>query len=326
MKAVLLKEFGTPEQMYIGQTDRPSIQEDEVLVKIHCTALNRADTLQRMGKYAPPKGESEILGLEMSGTIAELGSKVTRFSVGDRVCALLAGGGYAEYVNVPEALIIPMSNDMSFQEGAAIPEVFLTAYQALYTLINLTDDETILIHAGASGVGTAAIQLAKLITDKIVVTASAAKHQLCKDLGAALCIDYKAKAFKKEVLVYTEAKGVDAILDFVAGPYFQDNVDLLKLDGRMVMLAALGGGNVEDAQIAKIVWKRLRIMGSTLRSRSLKYKIDLTRQLLNQYWSGFDDGSLKPIIDSVYDWQDVVEAHKRMEANLNAGKIILNVV
>jgi len=325
MKAVLLKNFGGPEQLHIGEAEVPEVKANEVLVKVKCSALNRADTLQRMGKYAPPKGESDILGLEMSGTIEKLGSSVTNLTIGDRVCALLSGGGYAEYVNVPADLIIPIAHNMSFQDAAAIPEVFLTAYQALSLLLKLEKDETILIHAGASGVGTAAIQLARQLTENIIITASASKHQLCKDLGAALTIDYKNQSFKKEILNYTDSKGLDAILDFVAGPYFQDNIDLMNLDGRMVMLAALGGADVKGAQIAQIVWKRLNIMGSTLRSRSLTYKVELTRQFVNECWRGFEEGNLKPIIDSVYDWRDVSKAHQRMDDNLNAGKIILNI-
>ncbi len=324
MKAILHTP-GPTSVMKIGETPTPTIKDNEVLVKIKATAINRADTLQRQGKYPPPPGASEILGLEMSGVIESIKSKSSKWKVGDRVCALLAGGGYATHVNVHEELLLSIPDNMSFAEATAIPEVFLTAYQALIYLADLKKGETILIHAGASGVGTAAIQIAKSIGANVIVTASGGKHDVCKNLGANLCIDYKTENFEETVLEYTNKKGVNVILDFLAAQYFQKNINCLDFDGRMVMLATMGGIKVEQLNMGKIVWKRLKIMGSTLRARPIDYKIKLTRDFKNQFWTQFENKTMKPIIDSEYDWKDVIKAHERMEANLNAGKIVLKV-
>ena len=325
MKAILCSKFGAPNVMQIGECPTPSFLQNEVLIKVKATAINRADTLQRQGKYPPPKGASEILGLEMSGVIEELGTNVSNWKKGDKVCALLAGGGYAEYVSVHKDLLIPIPKGMSFVEAAAIPEVFLTAYQALIYLGQLQKGETILIHAGASGVGTAATQIAKSIGAKVIVTASKGKHTICKNLGVDLCIDYKTENFEKVILEQTNQKGVNFILDFLAAAYFQKNINSLDFDGRMVMLATMGGIKVDQLNMGKIVWKRLKIMGSTLRARTLDYKIKLTQDFQKQFWSQFENKSMYPIIDSEYHWKDVVKAHERMEANLNAGKLVLRV-
>jgi len=325
MKAVIIKEPGGPEVLSVGEYPTPTPGEKEVLIKVKATALNRADTMQRKGFYPPPPGASPILGLEVAGVIETVGSSVTAAKIGDKVCALLAGGGYAEYACVHEDLLLPIPPAMDYAHAAGIPEVFLTAYQALIYLAELQAGETIMIHAGASGVGTAAIQIAKSIGANVIVTASSGKHQLCKDLGANHCIDYKAQNFETEVANITDGKGVNVILDFLAASYFQQNINCMAVDARMVMLAAMGGVKVSDLDMGKIVWKRLKIMGSTLRARSLDYKIKLTKDLKEQFWANFNDGSFKPIIDSQFDWTDVVAAHERMEANLNAGKIILKI-
>jgi len=322
MKAVLYTEAGGPEVLYLGDADMPILKEGHVIVKVEATALNRADTLQRRGFYPPPIGASTILGLEMSGTISAINQDETRWKVGEKVCALLDGGAYAEYVSVDSEMLIKVSDDMSFEQAAAIPEVFLTAYQSLIYLLKLTQNDTILIHAGASGVGTAAIQIAKSVGAKVIVTASEYKHSICRELGADLIIDYKKDSFKN-VIQESSFKSVDAILDMVAGNYFSNNLDLLGVDGRMVMLAALGGLKVSEANVGQIVWKRLNVMGSTLRSRQQDYKINLTRDFVNDFWSDFDTGKMKPIIHEIIDWTEVSRGHQMMEANENAGKIIM---
>lgn len=326
MKAILVKEFGGPEQLYLGDTDQPQPAPEEVLIKVKATALNRADTLQRMGKYPPPPGASSIIGLEVSGVIEKIGKDVTDWKVGERVCALLPGGGYAEYVTVHSQCLIPIPERFDFQKAAAIPEVFLTAYQAIFYLSKLKKGERILVHAGASGVGTAAIQLAKSIGAKeIIITASAGKHQLCKDLGADYTIDYKTQNFEEEVNKITNGEGVDVIIDFLAAPYFQKNINSLAFDGRMVMLALMGGWKVDELIIANILRKRLHIMGSTLRARTIEYKIGLTKDFSDFALAKFETGALQPVIDSVFDWREVVQAHQLMESNKNSGKIILTV-
>jgi tumor protein p53-inducible protein 3 len=325
MKAVQIRQFGGPEELFIDDYATPVPADHELLVKVSATALNRADTLQRMGKYPPPKGDSEIMGLEMAGEVVGIGKSVSRWKIGDPVCGLLGGGGYATHAVIHEDMALPIPEGLSVQEAAAIPEVFLTAFQAMNWLAQLKKGEYILIHAGASGVGTAAIQLARVMGAIPIVTASAGKHDLCYQLGADKAIDYKTEGFVAQVSDYTNGKGADVVIDFVGGTNFQNNIDVLALEGRMVMLAFLGGIKADRVNLAPILRKRLKIMGSTLRARSLDYKIRLSRDLETFAWPLFSSGKLKPVIDSVYDWKDVADAHRYMEANRNQGKIILEV-
>ncbi len=323
MRAIIFDEPGGPEVLKIGEVEKPSPSEGQVLVRVRATAINRADTLQRRGKYPLLEGASPILGLEMAGEVAEVGPGVNQWKPGDKVCGLLSGGGHATYALIHEDMCLPIPKGMDFSAAAAIPEVFLTAYQALFWLADLRQRENVLIHAGASGVGTAAIQLAKSVGAQVMITASGPKHEICQSLGADLCIDYRTQDFHLEVMQQTQKIGAHVILDFVAGPYFQRNLDSLALDGRLVMLALLGGGNPGHANLLRILRKRLSIMGSTLRSRSLPYKIGLSRDLRDFAWKKFEEGRLKPVIDQVMDWTEIVEAHTRMEENKNAGKIVL---
>ena len=326
MKAICLKEFGGPEQLYLGEQPTPVPAAGELLVNVHATALNRADTLQRKGHYPPPPGASDILGLEMAGTVAGWGDGVSGFEVGDPVCGLLPGGGYAQQVSLPAELALRLPANLSFTKAAAIPEVFLTAFQAVNWLAQLQAGERILIHAGASGVGTAAIQLARQAgASSIIITASARKHEFCLDLGAHHAIDYKNEDFAKRVHELTDGKGVDVVIDFVGGPNFARNLDVLAPDGRMVMLAFLGGPKVGELNLVPILRKRLKIMGSTLRARSLDYKSRLTDAFRQQFWPLFASGELRPIVDTIYDWQEVAEAHRYMESNGNTGKIVMTV-
>jgi len=222
-------------------------------------------------------------------------------------------------------MILPIPATMSYEIAAAIPEVFLTAFQAIDWIADLKSGESILIHAGASGVGTAAIQIAKEIGATVYVTASASKHSACLALGADKAIDYKNNDFEGLILEMTNGKGVDVVIDFVAAPYLQKNINVLSLDGRMVLLALLGGIQVPNLNIMNLLVKRLQITGSTLRSRHPSYKVKLTQALKEFAWPLFEDQSFKPIIDSVYDWKEVAKAHTRMESNLNIGKLVLKV-
>lgn len=326
MKAVIVTEEGDPEHMAIGEVPTPEPGADEVLIKVHATALNRADTFQRRGAYPPPEGASKILGLEMAGTVADTGAGVVDWKENDRVFALLDGGGYAEYTIVHKDRLMAIPPGLSMQEAAAIPEVFLTAYQALYWLGGLQRDHEVLIHAGASGVGTAAIQLTRLEGAHPYITASAPKHEICRDLGAEATIDYETENFADRIADLTEDRGVDVILDFIGAPYFHRNVASLALDGRIIQLATLGGSTVEEVSLRALMGTRAQLLATTLRSRSLGYKVQLTQEFASDTLPRFLDGELKPVIDSVYDWTDVAEAHRRMEANENAGKIVLTVV
>lgn len=325
MKAILLPQFGGPEVMQMGEWPTPEPGPQEIRVQIKATALNRADTMQRRGTYPPPPGESPIMGLEMAGIVVKVGTEVRQWQVGDQVCGLLGGGGYAEMCVTHEDMVFRLPEKLSFEEGAAIPEVFLTAFQALHWLAKVEAGEQVLIHAGASGVGTAAIQLVKLHQAECIVTASAGKHATCLELGASHAIDYKKDNFAEVIKELTAGKGVNVILDFIAAPYFQMNLDSLGMEGRLVMLSLIGGIKPKEVNLAPILRKRLQIIGTTLRARSLAYKIALTQDLATQCLPHFESGQLKPIIDSIVPWTEVAAAHQRMEDNLNTGKIILKV-
>jgi len=323
MRAVLVFQEGDPEHMTIGEVPTPSPGADEVRVRVHATALNRADTFQRRGHYPPPEGASTILGLEMAGVVEETGDGVIDWHEGDRVFSLLAGGGYAEQVVVHKDLLMAVSPGLSMREAAAIPEVFLTAYQALHWLGGLQSGHQVLIHAGASGVGTAAIQLAKDAGACPYVTASAPKHDVCRDLGAEAAIDYESEDFAARVDALTDGDGVHIIIDFIGAPYFHQNVASLAMDGRIVQLATLGGSTVEEVSLRDLMAKRVHLLTSTLRNRSLDYKIQLTQEFASDVLPEFVDGQMQPVIDSTYDWTEVADAHRRMENNENAGKIVL---
>ena len=325
MIAVIVKKPGGADELELGEAKTPVPKENEVLVKVRAAALNRADILQREGKYPPPEGTSSILGLEVAGDVRSVGKNVRRWKEGDKVFGLLPGGGYAEYAVINEMMANPIPSVLNYEQAASIPEVFLTAYQALAWHSKLEEDEKILIHAGASGVGTAAIQIARIIGAEIFITASAGKHEICRDLGARYTIDYKKDDFASKIIDLTDKKGVDVIIDFVAGPYFSKNLISLARDGRLVLLATLGGGGVGNTDIRQILTKRLTIIGSTLRSRTLDYQIRLNSDFIKFSSDKFQKGLLKPVIDRVFSWEAASEAHRYMEANKNIGKIVLTI-
>jgi tumor protein p53-inducible protein 3 len=325
MKAITIDNPGGAEKLKISDYPDPIPGPDEILVKVKATALNRADILQREGKYPPPKGASPILGLELAGDVIKVGDHVKRWKTGDKVFGLLPGGGYAEYAVIHQDMAMPIPANFSYIQASAVPEVFLTAFQALVWLANIQKKSDILIHAGASGVGTAAIQIAKAFDANIIITASSPKHDLCRSLGANHTIDYKKESFSEQVMDITQGKGVDCIIDFIGAAYFKANIDSLKTDGKLILLAALSGIKIESFNMAKILVKRLNIIGSTLRSRPLDYQIQLTKAFASFGMEKLKSGALKPVIDSVYNWKDVQEAHRYMEANKNAGKIILEI-
>jgi len=326
MKAVLVNSPGDASHLNIGEYPTPQPNDNELLIKVHATSLNRADILQRQGNYPPPAGSSPILGLDVAGSVEEIGGKVTAWKKGDRVFGLLAGGGYAEYAILHSDMAMRIPETLTWEDAAAIPEVFLTAYQSLILLGNLAQGETVLIHAGASGVGTAAIQIARETGAQAIVTAgSEEKLESCLSMGASTAINYKNGPFQQAVLAATDNRGVNLLLDFVGSPYWQQNLAVLATDGRMVFLAMMGGSKVENFDLRIFMAKRLKIMGSTLRSRSPEYKIDLTRHFARFALPRFAAGSLKPVIDRTFPWESVAEAHRYMEENRNIGKIVLKV-
>ncbi|MBF0276144.1 MAG: NAD(P)H-quinone oxidoreductase [SAR324 cluster bacterium] len=326
MKAVLVKEPGGPEQLYLGETPMPELNENEIRVKVHASAINRADTLQRRGHYPVPAGSSSVIGLEMAGEVEAAGEQVKKWKAGDRVFALLSGGGYAEYAVIHEDMAMPIPPNLGFEEAAGVAEAYLTAFQALVWLGEFAEKQNVLIHAGASGVGTAAIQLANLSECMIMATAgSEAKLQTCRDLGADLAINYKENDFSEKVLEATSGKGADIIIDFVGASYLTQNLKCIALDGRQVILGLLGGASGKEISLGAVLTKRVKIIGSTLRSRDLEYKIRLTQEFSKACLEKFETGQLKVVIDRIIPWEKASEAHQYMESNQNTGKIILKI-
>ncbi|TDY43029.1 putative PIG3 family NAD(P)H quinone oxidoreductase [Alicyclobacillus sacchari] len=324
--AVTMSSFGEPEVLHIAEVETPQPGPGEVLVRVRATALNRADLLQRRGLYPPPPGASDILGLEMAGEVAELGKGVTSVNVGDRVCALLPGGGYAQYACVPAGMLMRLPNTLTFAQGAAIPETFLTAYLNLFVLGRLAPGETVLVHAGASGVGTSAIQLVRLAGAESIVTAGTeAKIQRCLSLGAKAGWNYHEGSFVDFVQQHTDGRGADIIFDFIGAPYFADNIASLATDGRLIVIGTMGGSKVDALDLGQLLGRRLQVIGTALRSRSLADKIALTSAFQAFAGDALARGDIVPVVDSVFDWRDVQEAHKYMESNRNTGKIVLNV-
>uniref|UniRef100_A0A7S4HZX1 Enoyl reductase (ER) domain-containing protein n=1 Tax=Vannella robusta TaxID=1487602 RepID=A0A7S4HZX1_9EUKA len=328
MKAVLLKDFGSADQLYIGETEKPTPKEGELLVRVEATTLNRADIVQRKGRYAPPPGASDILGLETAGVIEAVGPNCGTWKVGDRIASLLTGGGYAQFCLLPYQLAIPIPDQLTFPQGASIPEVWMTAYQVLYFVadIETVKPEFVLIHAGASSVGIAATQLATALGSKVIVTCgSQEKADFCtQQVGAHAAIQYKQEAFEKRVEEITNGKGAGIIIDCVGGGYFQQNLASLSVEGRLVIIGWLSGTQVPDCNLALILRKRLRIEGSTLRARDLQYKEKLAAAIRDYCLPKILDGSFKIFIDREFPVGEIKEAHEYMEANKNKGKIVIS--
>lgn len=321
MKAIVVQDDPTRALSWEDVPD-PKPGPGEVLVEITATALNRADLLQRRGAYPPPPGAPPYLGLEMAGKIAALGDGVAgKWAVGQAVCALLPGGGYAEKVTVPQDLLMPVPDGWSFEQAAAMPEVFYTAFVNLFMEAELQAGETVLIHGGASGVGTAAIQLAYEAGCKVIATAGTdEKTARCAGLGAELVINYKSDDFSAVIEENTE--GVDVILDMVGASYFERNLRLLNTRGRLVFIAFLGGAEIE-VNIGQLMRKRLKLIGSVLRSRSLAEKAAIRQEFQSRFWPLLENGRITPVIDSVFPIAQVEAAHTRMRQNKNIGKIVL---
>ena len=296
-----------------------------VKIRVHATAINRADLLQRAGGYPQPPGASPIMGLECAGEVIEIGEGVQRCKVGDHVCALLAGGGYAEEVIVPAGQVLPVPNGLSMVEAAALPEVFATAYLNLYMEGALQAAEKVIVHAGASGVGTAAIQLLAQSNNPVFVTVgSAAKLQNCIELGAAAGSVRHEGSFADAARQWAGDAGVDVILDPVGGQYLMDNLNLLGLGGRLVLIGLMGGA-VTEINLALLMGKRARVVGSTLRARPISEKAAVMDQLAKNVWPGIESGAIKPIIEAEFPIHKVAEAHALMASNNTVGKIVLTV-
>ena len=326
MRAICYREGGDASELYFCERPMPVPGPQEIRIWVYATALNRADILQRRGKYPPPPGASPILGLEVAGVVDAVGEQVRRWRRGDRVMALLDGGGYATYAIAHEGLAMPIPERLSFEEAAAIPEAFLTAYQALFWLAQFETNTYVLIHAGASGVGTAAIQLVTLHGGKPIVTAgSAEKIAFCKSLGAVAGFNYREGPFAPGVAKVTGNQGVRVVIDFVGAPYWEQNLQVLAPDGYIVLLATLGGAKIQTCDLRKLFQKWAHVAASTLRNRPLDYKVKLVHAFERDVLPFFEAGKLRPVIYRVVSWQEVSKAHQWMEHNQNIGKIVLRV-
>ncbi|KAL5730087.1 NADPH:quinone reductase [Ranunculus cassubicifolius] len=323
MKAVVITTPGDPSVLQLQQVETPTIGPNEVLIKVVSTALNRADTLQRQGKYPPPPGASSYPGLECSGTIEAVGKDVDRWKIGDQVCALLSGGGYAEKVAVPAGQVLPIPSGVSLKDAGSLPEVACTVWSTVFMMSKLSAGETFLVHGGSSGIGTFAIQIAKYKGAKVFVTAgSDDKLATCKDLGADVCINYKTEDFVARVTEETGGKGVDVILDSIGGPYFQKNINSLAIDGRLFLLGFLGGP-VAEVNLAFILARRLTVHGAGLRTRSLEKKAEIVEEVEKNVWPAIAEGKVKPVIYKAFPLSEAAQAHQLMETSNHIGKILL---
>jgi NADPH2:quinone reductase len=324
MRAVVLDEHGDPEVLRVREVPDPVPGPDEVLVQVAATALNRADLLQRRGFYPGPPMAHEIPGMELAGTVVAVGERATLRSVGDEVMAIVGGGADAELVVVHDRQTVRLPTSVTLADAAAIPEVFITAWDALVLQGGLRSGDTALVHAGASGVGTAAIQICRALGARVVVTASAGKLDACRDLGADLAVDYGAEDFAAAVAEWTRGRGVDVVLDVIGGDYLARNIEALATGGHIVQVGVMGSGQA-TFPLGALLPKRASITGTVLRSRPLEEKIAISRRFEHEVVPRFDSGDLAPVIDSRYPLDDIASAHRRMEDNANVGKILVDV-
>ena len=326
MRAVVITEYGDVDVLQVQEVPAPVPGPDEVLVEVMASAMNRADLLQRAGQYpAPgPQPEYEVPGLEFSGTIAAVGSQVVSWSPGDAVMGIVSGGAMAEMLVTHERMLQPVPSSVGLADAAGIPEVFMTAHDALVSQGMLTSGRRALVHAGASGVGTASIQICQAIGAELAVTCSTNKVGACSDLGAHLVVDYSKDDFVDAVGDWTGGGGVDVVLDVIGGEYLVRNIRCLKTQGRIVQVGVMGEA-VASFPLGALLPKRASLIGTVLRSRPLEQKLDANQRFLSELLPRFDDGTLRPVIDSRYALEDIAEAHNYMATNANIGKILIDI-
>ena len=325
MKAIEITKPGDADVLMATSRPVPTPKNSEVLIKVRAAGVNRPDVMQRAGLYPPPKGASDIPGLEVSGTIVAAGNAVTGLQVNQSVCALVAGGGYAEYVTAPATQCLPIPNGLSIVEAASLPETYFTVWSNVFDRARLTEGETILVHGGSSGIGTTAIQLCSALGFDVLTTAGTEeKCQICEELGAKKSINYRTEEFSTSVKSITNQKGVDVILDMVAGDYLQRNLECLADDGRLVIIAFLGGVKT-TINMTDILRRRLTVTGSTLRPRSEEFKQKIAFNLLKYVWPLFENKQIKPLIYRSFALEDAAQAHRLMESSAHIGKIVLEV-
>ncbi|MDE0162760.1 MAG: NAD(P)H-quinone oxidoreductase [Acidimicrobiaceae bacterium] len=324
MRAIVITEKGGPEVLVVQEVPDPVPGPAEVLVDVVTSAVNRADLMQRRGLYPGPPATYEIPGLEFAGRVAALGERVAGHAVGDPVMGIVGGGGYAERVVVHHRQAMAVPDALGLDAAGAFPEVYITAWDALVRQGGLTTGRWALVHAGASGVGTASIQIAKAMGARIAVTASAGKHRVCEALGADLVIDYASDDFVDAVKAATGGAGVDVVLDVIGGDYLPRNIDCLRINGRIVQVGVMSGTPVPFNPMS-LMAKRAALIGTTLRARPIEEKIAVTRRFAAEMLPHVAAGTMAPVIDSRFALAEAPAAHERMEANLNAGKIVLDV-
>jgi putative PIG3 family NAD(P)H quinone oxidoreductase len=316
VRAITIPEFGQASVLTFAEIEKPSPGAGEVLVQVAATAVNRADLLQRQGFYPPPNGASPIPGLELSGLILELGEGVEGWKVGDFACAMVTGGAYAEFAVVPVGALMRIPDDIDLVSAAALPEAACTAWSNLFMLGGLRAGERVLIHGGASGIGTMAIQLARWVGAEVITTASAGKHDVCTFLGADKCIDYKTEDFA------TEVADVNVILDVIGAKYLAKNMQVLGENGRLIVIG-LQGGTKTEIDLGQLLAKRISLIGTTIRGRSLVERNAITASTLAHVWPLIDKGEVKPVIDQYLSWEDVIKAHQVLEDHGNIGKVVM---
>ena len=325
MQYIDFHRSGGAEELYLASGKVPNVRKDEILIKVYAAGVNRPDILQRIGVYAPPADASKILGLEASGQVAAFGKEVEGWSIGDRVCALCNGGAYAEYVAVPIGQCLPIPDNLSFLEAAGLPETFFTVWSNVVQCAGLKAGESLLVHGGGSGIGVTAIQFAKALGAKVYATTrSAEKCLACEDLGATLAINVCGEDFVDEVMIATDKKGVDVILDMVGGEYIQKNIACAALNARLVSIAFLKGAKTE-VNFMQIMLKRLTLTGSVLRPKSSEVKALIAAELRQFIWPLLFSGQITPCVDRIFNLSDAADAHRYMESNKHFGKIILAV-
>jgi len=324
MRAIVLESYGGPEVLTMREVPDPVPGPDEVVVRLAATAVNRADLLQVKGFYPGPPMPHEIPGMEFAGTIAVLGERVQDHAIGDQVMAIVGGGAYAEQVAVHERLLMPVPTNVGLPDAAAIPEVFITAYDAMVLQGGLTTGGWALVHAGGSGVGTAAIQLAGAIGARIVVTCSTGKVEACRTLGADVVVDRTTEDFVERTLEATEGVGVDMVLDVVGGDYVVRNLASTRVGGTIVQVGVLGGGEA-TVPVGTLLMKRIRWVGTTLRSRPIEAKIETSRRCAHDLLPLFDSGVLRPVIDRTYTLDEIADAHRHVATDANIGKVLVTV-
>ncbi|KAG0476417.1 hypothetical protein HPP92_013258 [Vanilla planifolia] len=323
MRAVEIKTFGGPEVLELREVGEPEVTDGEVLIRVEAAGVNRADTIQRRGSHPPPDGVSPYPGLEVSGTVVAVGSSVNRWKVGDQVCALLGGGGYAEKVAVPAGQVLPIPKGISVKDAASLVEVACTVWSTVFMTSHLTAGETFLVHGGSSGIGTFAIQIAKYYGIRVFVTAgSEEKLAACKNLGADVCINYKTEDFVARVKEETGGKGVDVILDSIGAAYLQRNLDSLNIDGRLFIIGFLGG-TVAEVNLGRVLARRLTIQASGLRNRSIENKAAIVSAVEKHVWPAVEAGKVKPVVYKTLPLSEAAEAHRILESSAHIGKILL---